>query len=97
MNFAIKEIVFSMEYGQWTNYITGYVKVKAYGKGTERLINNLTRQGITVWDVSRYGNDALVFHMEVADLFKFRQIVRKSDCKVTFLQGKVYRFFGNES
>ena len=73
---------------QWTNYITGYVRVKAYGQGTERLINNLTRHGIAVWEVSRYGNDALVFHMEVADLYKFRQIVRKSDCKVTFLQGK---------
>ncbi len=73
---------------QWTNYISGYVKVKAYGKGTERLINNLTRRGITVWDVSRHGNDALLFHMEVGDLFKLRQIVRKSDCKVTFLQGK---------
>lgn len=73
---------------QWTNYLTGYVKVKAYGNGKERLINNLTRRGITVWDVSRHGNDALVFHMEVADLFKLRQIVRKSDCKVTFLQGK---------
>lgn len=72
---------------QWTNYITGYVKVKAYGKGTERLINSLTRQGITIWDVSRFGEDALVFHMEVKDIYKLRQIMRKSDCKVTFIRG----------
>ena len=26
--------------------------------------------------------------MDVADITKLRQIVRKSDCKVTFLQGK---------
>lgn len=72
---------------QWTNFFTGYVKVKAYGKGTERLINHLTRRGIIVWNVSRLDGDTLVFHIELADLFKLRQIVRKSDCKVTFLRG----------
>lgn len=77
---------------QWTNYITGYVKVKVYGRGTERLINNLTRRGITVWDVSRYDHESIVFHMELADLFKLRQIVRKSECKVTFLKGKGFPF-----
>lgn len=73
---------------QWTNYYTGYVQVKAFGKGTERLINNLTRRGITVWDVKRAGNDVLVFNMDIADISKLRQIVRKSDCKVSFIQGK---------
>lgn len=73
---------------QWTNYYTGFVKVRANGKGTERLINSLTRQGISIWEVYRLEHDVLVFHMDVADLSKLRQIVRKSDCKVTFLQGK---------
>jgi len=73
---------------QWTNYYTGYVKVKAFGRGTERLINSLTRRGLHVWDVKRIGTEALVFYMEISDIPKLRQIVRKSDCKVTFLHGK---------
>lgn len=66
----------------------GYVKVKAFGKGTERFINQLTRRGMRVWEVKRVGDDVLVFHIQLADLSKLRQIVRKSECKVTFLQGK---------
>lgn len=72
---------------QWTNYFTGYVKVKAIGKGTERLINQLTRQGVTIWNVKRVGNEVLVFYMEISDISKLRQIIRKSDCKVTFVKG----------
>jgi similar to stage IV sporulation protein len=73
---------------QWTNYYTGYVKVKAYGRGTERLINMLTRRGLHIWDVKRVGSESLIFHMDLRDLSKLRQIIRKSDCKVKFMQGK---------
>ncbi|AMM93912.1 sporulation protein YqfD [Peribacillus simplex] len=73
---------------QWTNYYTGYVKVKAYGKGAERLINMLTRRGLHIWDVKRVGSEALIFHMDVRDIPKLRQVMRKSDCKVKFMQGK---------
>ena len=73
---------------QWTNYYTGYVKVKAYGKGTERLINMLTRRGLHIWDVKRAGSESLIFHMDLRDIPKLRQIMRKSDCNVKFLSGK---------
>lgn len=73
---------------QWTNYYTGYVKVKAYGKGTERLVNMLTRRGLHIWDVKRVGSESLIFHMDFREISKLRQVLRKSDCKVKFLQGK---------
>lgn len=73
---------------QWTNYYTGYVKVKAYGRGTERLINMLTRRGLHIWDVKRVGSESLIFHMDFREISKLRQVVRKSDCKVRFLQGR---------
>ena len=82
---------------QWTNYYTGYVKVKAYGQGPERLINNFTRQGISVWDVYRLGNDALVFHMDVADLTSFGKSFVKVIVRLLFYKEKDYRFSGNES
>ncbi|MED3910279.1 sporulation protein YqfD [Peribacillus simplex] len=77
---------------QWTNYYTGYVKVKAYGKGAERLINMLTRRGLHIWDVKRVGSESLIFHMDVRDIPKLRQVMRKSDCKVKFMQGKGFPF-----
>ncbi|MFE5427021.1 sporulation protein YqfD [Peribacillus simplex] len=77
---------------QWTNYYTGYVKVKAYGKGAERLINMLTRRGLHIWDVKRVGSEALIFHMDIRDIPKLRQVMRKSDCKVKFMQGKGFPF-----
>src|SRR6476620_3093186 len=73
---------------QWTNYYTGYVKVKAYGRGAERLINMLTRRGLHIWDVKRVGSESLIFHMDFRDIPKLRQVMRKSDCKVKFMQGK---------
>ncbi|MFJ7637251.1 sporulation protein YqfD [Peribacillus sp. NPDC097206] len=77
---------------QWTNYYTGYVKVKAYGRGTERLINMLTRRGLHIWDVKRVGSESLIFHMDFREISKLRQVLRKSDCKVKFLQGRGFPF-----
>lgn len=73
---------------QWTNFYTGYVKVKANGKGAERLINGLTRKGIHVWDVKRAGTESLVFCIDLKQVPKLRETVRDSDCKVTFINGK---------
>jgi similar to stage IV sporulation protein len=85
---------------QWTNFYTGYVKVKAYGRGPERLINALIRQGIHVWDVKRSGPDAIVFCLDLKEVQALRKLVRTSDCKVTFIQGRgapflVKRMFKN--
>ncbi|WP_409301755.1 sporulation protein YqfD [Peribacillus sp. SCS-155] len=73
---------------QWTNFYTGYVKVKAYGKGTERLVNALVRNGIHVWDVTRSGPDSILFFMDLDEVPSLRKVVRKSDCKVSFVHGK---------
>ncbi|AOH55754.1 sporulation protein YqfD [Peribacillus muralis] len=77
---------------QWTNYYTGYVKVKAHGKGAERLINMLTRRGLHIWDLKRVGSETLIFHMDFRDIPKLRQVMRKSDCKVSFMQGRGFPF-----
>ncbi|RFU65752.1 sporulation protein YqfD [Peribacillus glennii] len=73
---------------QWTNFYTGYVIVKANGKGTERLINALLKKGIPIWDVKRAGTDSLVFCIDLKEVPKLRETVRSSDCKVTFISGK---------
>ncbi|WP_419881430.1 sporulation protein YqfD [Peribacillus sp. B-H-3] len=78
---------------QWTNKYKGYVKVKAYGRGIERLINTLTKQGIPIWNVRRSGTDEILFLMEFREISRLRQAVRKSDCKVKFEGGFGGPFF----
>lgn len=73
---------------QWTSFYTGYVKVKANGKGAERLLNSLTRTGVHVWDVKRAGTESVVFCIDLREVPKLRETVRKSECKVTFIHGK---------
>ncbi|MFJ7975008.1 sporulation protein YqfD [Peribacillus sp. JNUCC 23] len=72
---------------QWTNLYTGFVEVKASGKGTERLINELIRQGVSVWDIRRTAPGILVFCMDVQEISNLRKAVRKNECKVTFVKG----------
>lgn len=73
---------------EWTTYYTGYVVVKAHGNGTERLINQLIRQGIHVWNVRKIEVDTLEFYLRLSDVKRLRRVIRKSDCKVTFKLGK---------
>lgn len=78
---------------QWTNLYTGFVEVKASGKGTERLINELIRQGVSVWDIRRTAPGILVFCMDVKEISNLRKAVRKNECKVTFVKGSGGPFF----
>ncbi|WP_110926909.1 sporulation protein YqfD [Bacillus massiliglaciei] len=73
---------------QWVSFYTGHVKVKAYGVGTERLINQLIRRGIHVWDVKRAGENSIIFHISLREITRLRQTVRKSDCKIEFIRGE---------
>ncbi|MBA9025478.1 MULTISPECIES: sporulation protein YqfD [Bacillaceae] len=78
---------------QWTNLYTGFVEVKASGKGTERLINELIRQGVSVWDIRRTAPGILIFCMDVKEISNLRKAVRKNECKVTFIKGSGGPFF----
>jgi similar to stage IV sporulation protein len=69
---------------QWLEYFSGIVSVKISGRGIERLINQLIRNGISVWNVKRYGTDTVILNLKLTDIKKLRFLVRESECKVTF-------------
>ncbi|NMD70660.1 sporulation protein YqfD [Bacillus sp. DNRA2] len=71
---------------QWLEFFSGTVSVKVSGKGIERFINQLLRNGITIWDVKRYGVDTVVFHLKLGDVKKIRPLARNSECKIVFQQ-----------
>ena len=71
---------------QWTVFLFGEVTVKVTGKGIERLLNGLTRNGIHIWNVRRHGTDTITFKMKVTDAMEIRHLARKSDCRISFLR-----------
>ncbi|QED48682.1 sporulation protein YqfD [Cytobacillus dafuensis] len=76
----------------WIEFIGGIVTVKAKGKGIERFINTLTRNGIHIWQVKRHGVEAVIFKMKLKDVNQIRNAVRNSDCKIEFLQRTGFPF-----
>ncbi len=71
---------------QWIEFIFGRVVVKVSGKGIERFLNMLIRNGFYVWNVKRHGTETITFQMRLEDVRKIRPFVRKSDCHVSFLR-----------
>ncbi|OAT74473.1 sporulation protein YqfD [Parageobacillus thermoglucosidasius] len=78
---------------QWINLLAGSVRVKAQGKGVERLINACVRNDIAVWNVKKHGDHIATFFILLKDVRRLRIVARKSDCKLYFV-GKVgFPFF----
>ncbi len=78
---------------QWTNTITGYIKVKIEGQGTERFINRMLKENIQVWNAKNMGTETVVFYIKLSDVPNLRKAVRNSGCKVSFLERRGGPFF----
>ncbi len=71
---------------QWIIFLYGRVTVKISGRGIERLLNVLTRNGIDIWNVKRHGADTITLKIKLADVMKIRHLARKSGCRISFLE-----------
>ncbi|MDR7000422.1 sporulation protein YqfD [Neobacillus niacini] len=71
---------------QWIEFLFGRVTVKVSGRGIERFLNVLTRNGLLVWNVKRHGTETITFKMRLQDALKIRRFARKSECSISFLQ-----------
>lgn len=70
----------------WIEFLFGRVVVKVSGRGIERFLNVLIRNGFLIWNVKRHGTETITFKTRLRDALKIRSFARKSDCKVSFLQ-----------
>lgn len=73
---------------QWVEFITGKVTVKLTGKGIERFLNVLARNGIQIWNAKRISPEAAQYTMRLGDALRIRKFVRGSGCKVSFVRRK---------
>ncbi|MEH7010106.1 sporulation protein YqfD [Neobacillus niacini] len=71
---------------QWIEFISGKVTVKVSGKGVERFINVLIRNGLIVWNVKRHGTETITFTMRLKDALKIRHYARERECSISFLK-----------
>lgn len=70
----------------WVEFLYGKVTVKVSGKGIERFINVLIRNGLHIWYVKRHGTETITFRMRLQDALKIRRYVRNSGCKISFIK-----------
>lgn len=73
---------------RWLTFFIGIITVKVTGKGLERFINTLVKNGIYVWNVKRNGIQSLTFKMKLNDINKLRQVRRGSGLRIKFLGRK---------
>jgi similar to stage IV sporulation protein len=71
---------------QWIEFIAGKVTVKVSGRGIERFLNVLIRNGLIVWNVKRHGTETITFTMRLQDALRIRHYARERDCSITFLK-----------
>ncbi|WP_367912384.1 sporulation protein YqfD [Bacillus pumilus] len=76
---------------KWFAYFIGRVEVEIKGNGIERLINECTRQGITMFQVSRRQDSVRLF-IRLSDVHAFRKVQRHHDVKCSFHQKKGFPF-----
>ncbi|WP_409289348.1 sporulation protein YqfD [Peribacillus sp. SCS-37] len=73
---------------QWTNFLGGFVRVRAEGRGNERLINQIVKHDIYVWNIKRTGTHSVLFNIHLRDLHKLRKAVRGGDSRLSFIEGR---------
>jgi similar to stage IV sporulation protein len=78
---------------QWIHIFSGTVKVKLTGKGIERFLNQLTKNGVSIWNVRKHGSEAVTFYVNLQDVKKLRIPARDSNCKIRFLERAGGPFF----
>jgi similar to stage IV sporulation protein len=78
---------------RWISLFTGILRVKVTGKGIERFLNQLTRNGILIWNVKRHGTEAVTFQINLQDVKKLRVPARSSQCKIRFIERAGGPFF----
>jgi similar to stage IV sporulation protein len=71
---------------QWIEFLYGRVTVKVTGKGIERFLNILMRDGLHIWHVKRHGTETITFKMRLQDAKNIRHFARKSECSISFLR-----------
>lgn len=74
------------------SWFTGYVTVEIRGDVPEQFFQECSRQGIPVWDIKKMSSDLCQGNVKLTDIKAIKQVIRKSDYKLTFSKRSGYPF-----
>lgn len=77
----------------WNHAVYGHVKVAVTGKLTELFINRCVNSGIMIWDIQRKSQTTLTCYVYLRDVKKLKEILKKTDCRIRFLDRNGWPFF----
>ncbi|WKB36906.1 sporulation protein YqfD [Terrilactibacillus sp. S3-3] len=82
----------------WNHAIYGHVKVAVTGRLTELLfINACVNEGIMIWDIQRKSQTTTITcFVYLRDVKKLKKILKKTDCRIRFLERDGWPFFSHE-
>lgn len=60
----------------------GVVTIVVRGEGIERLINELSRQGIEIWNLEPLADGKMEMNMKVTDFLQLRPLLKRTGCRV---------------
>lgn len=63
--------------------LRGAVTIVVRGKSIELLVNELTQQGMQVWDVKPLPNGTVEMNIQLADFFKLRPLLKRTGCRLS--------------
>ncbi|MBA9085179.1 hypothetical protein FHR92_001643 [Fontibacillus solani] len=60
----------------------GVVTIVVRGEGIERLINELARQGVEIWDLKPLTDGKMEMNIRVTDFLQLRPLLKRTGCRV---------------
>ncbi|MFA9455848.1 sporulation protein YqfD [Halalkalibacter sp. AB-rgal2] len=77
---------------QWLSNISGVVRIRVTGRYVEQVLNRCINEGITIWNVKRVNNDAIIASLHLEDVKRLRPLLRQSQCKIVFTHRRGWPF-----
>ncbi len=68
------------------DFLAGYVRAEVKGKYPELFIDRCMKNGISIWQVRRIGDNAISCCFYAKDISKIRVLLRRTGCRLSFKQ-----------
>lgn len=73
--------------------VRGVVTVVVRGEGMERLINELSKQNVEIWNLKSLTDRTMEMNIGVADFFQLRPLLKRTGCRIQIKERAGLPFF----
>jgi len=76
-------------------FLRGYLEIEIAGNALERLINQINKAGIELWDLQRDEKGNILTHLYYEDFKRLRPVVRNRKCRININKKQGFPFLLN--